>query len=234
MTARVSRPATTASAPAGPRSPAQAMTRMLRHAVQPMIVLNIAAPFAAYEVLTGRGASELTALAVGSAFPVAGIVLAAVRSHRLEWIAVVSLATILVGLVAGVLFHNAQFLLVKDSILSGAVGLAFLASLAAPRPLLFVFGRQMAGGPDSAARDAYERQWTRAGFRDSCRRMTAVWGLALIAEASLRVALSFLISPATLMLISPLLAAAVFGPLAAWSLHRRSARLRAQRAVPTA
>jgi hypothetical protein len=85
-----------------------------------------------------------------------------------------------------------------------------------------------------AARAGYERQWTSAGFRDSSRRMTAVWGLALIADASLRVALSFLISPATLMLISPLLTATVFGSLAAWSLHRRSARLRAQRAVPTA
>lgn len=51
--------------------------------------------------------------------------------------------------------------------------------------------------------------------------MTVVWGLGMLGEATARVVLAFLIPPAALLAISPLLAAAFFGPLAAWTLYRR-------------
>jgi hypothetical protein len=225
MATTIPTPAPAAGIPATTGSPVGSMGRMLRHAVSPTVVLNIAAPFASYEILTSSGLSELTALAVGSVFPLAGIAMAAVRSRRLEWIGVASLAGIMVGLLGGLLFGSAEFLLVKDSIITGGIGLVFLASLLAARPLVFVLGRQMPGADPAA----FERQWSSAQFRHGCRQTTAVWGLALIAEAGLRIALSFLIPPATLILISPLLATAVFAPLALWTIRRRAAR---QRPVP--
>lgn len=212
---------------AGTGSAVSPVRRMVRHAVSPTVLLNIAAPFASYEVLTRAGFSELTALAVGSLFPLAGIALAALRSRRLEWIGIASLAGIMVGLLGGLLLHSAEFLLVKDSIITGGIGLVFLASLLAARPLVFVLGRQISGTDPVAM----QRQWNSdAGFRRSCRQMTTVWGVALIGEAGLRIGLSVLIPPATLLLLSPVLAAAVFAPLALWTLRRRAAR---QRTVPT-
>lgn len=51
------------------------------------------------------------------------------------------------------------------------------------------------------------------GFRARMRQMTVVWGVALLDETSLRVVLAFLISPAVLLAISPLLAPTVIGPV---------------------
>ena len=59
-----------------------------------------------------------------------------------------------------------------------------------------------------------------------------VWGLGMLGEATVRVVLAFLIAPATLLAISPLLAAAFLGPLAAWTLHRRRAAISAPEDSP--
>lgn len=211
-----------ATATATGRMNAAAALRLARHLLQPMILLTVAAPLLAYEILTALGLSELTALAAGSLFPLVGLLIGAVRSRRLEWFALASLAGIAIGLTGGFLLHSAQFLLVKDSIITGGIGLVFLASLATSRPLIYIFARQMAADP--AARDRFEQRWTRQPqLRASITVMTGVWGVGLLAEAGLRVGLSFLLTPATLLAISPLLAAAVFAPLAIWTLRRRAA-----------
>jgi len=45
--------------------------------------------------------------------------------------------------------------------------------------------------------------------------------VVLIAEAATRIVLSFVVSPGILLVISPLLAAVAFGPLALWTLRQR-------------
>ncbi len=76
--------------------------------------------------------------------------------------------------------------------------------------------------PGSITASELEQRWSRSPkFRARMRQMTVVWGLGLLGEATVRVVLAFLTPPATLLAISPLLAAAFFGPLAAWTLHRR-------------
>lgn len=196
-------------------------------AMRGSLLLNVAAPFVSYEIMTRHGGSELTALAVGSIFPVLGIGIAAIRRRRLDWIGLISLAAMVVGLVGALVFVNPRFLLLKDSITTATVGLAFLASLAAPRPLIFVLARQM-NSSDPSARAALDRRWSSSPqARRRIRRFTAAWGLALIGEAALRAALSYLVAPATLVLVSPLLAAAVFGGMAAWSIRGYRAHARA-------
>ena len=51
--------------------------------------------------------------------------------------------------------------------------------------------------------------------------MTVVWGVVVLGEGSLRAELAFLISRAALLAISSLLAAAVIGPVASWTLDQR-------------
>jgi hypothetical protein len=51
------------------------------------------------------------------------------------------------------------------------------------------------------------------------RPMTAIWGIAFIGEATVRVALSFVLEPAVLMTVSPGLPIAVFGPLGLWTMQ---------------
>lgn len=180
------------------------------------LLVNALAPFATYEILTARGVSELTALAAGALFPLTAVAVSAVRTRRLDPFAAVTLASIAVGLIGGLVFDSPHFLLVKESVITAAIGLAFLGSLAARRPLIFMFARRMVGDP--AAR---EQRWSQPQGRRRFRIVTLVWGVALVAEAALRIALSFLVAPGVLMLVSPLLAVVTLGSVAAWTLRSR-------------
>ncbi|MDT7618280.1 MAG: hypothetical protein QOF00_5727 [Pseudonocardiales bacterium] len=195
----------------------------LRRAAAPALLLNILAPLAAYELLTALGSSQLVALAVGSVFPAAGIAATALRTRRVDGTALVSLSAIVVGLAGGLLFHSAWFLLVQGAFLTGTIGVVFLASLAASRPLVFVIGRQLAA---AAERPAFEGLWASPGHRAGMRRMTAIWGAALVVHAACVIALSFVLTPGAVMVASPLLAVVLIGPVGVWTVRRRAARMR--------
>lgn len=192
---------------------------LLRKAAHPTVLCNAVAPFVTYQVFTAYGASEVAALSVASVFPLVAVTTAAVRTRRLDWIGVLSMASIALGMVSALVLHDPHVLLVKDSLVSGGLGLAYLGSLLASRPLIFVFARQLR---ITGTAQELDQRWSQsAGFREWMRLLTVVWGLAMLGEATLRTVLAFLIPPGALLAISPLLAAAVFGPLIAWTFHRR-------------
>jgi hypothetical protein len=209
------------------------LVRALRWGLHPSLLLNTAAPLAAYSLLTRHGLTTLQALIAAAVFPAFGIVLTAARARRVDLIGGLSLATIALGILGGLVFQDSRFLLVKDSMVTGVLGLACLVSLLLPRPLIFVLGRQFNAGHDRTRLDLYDRLWRSEEFRARSRRTTFIWGVALMAEASTRVALSFVIAPGALLAISPLLAVAVFGPLAIWTMRRLRTRglLTVQRAA---
>jgi intracellular septation protein A len=187
---------------------------LARRSIHPALWLSVGGPLASYQVLTSHGVATTNALLVGAAFPLVTIAAKAIRTRRLDMIGLLSLTAIAVGVLGTLLFHNAHILLVKDSLLTGALGLACLGSLFTTRPLLAVLAGQFAAGAGGS------RQSRSAS---GLRRLTLVWGLTLLSEAALRVALSFVLSPALLMTISPLVAVAVFGPVAFWTMRRRAA-----------
>ena len=182
----------------------------------PEILLGAVAPFVSYQVATWLGASELAALSWGAVFPLAGIALGFAR-RRFDVISATSLAAIVVGLGGALLLHSARFLLVKDSLVSATIGLAFLGSLLAARPLIFVIGR--ARSPERAA--VFDARWADPAFRRALRVMTAVWGGVLLAEAATRIVLSLVVAPGVLLAISPLLTLVFLGSVGVWTVRRR-------------
>ena len=203
----VDMPATTSTATSG---------AVLSRIGSPEILLGAVAPFVSYQVATWLGASELAALSWGAVFPLAGIALGFAR-RRFDVISATSLAAIVVGLGGALLLHSARFLLVKDSLVSATIGLAFLGSLLAARPLIFVIGRSRS--PERAA--VFDARWADPAFRRALRVMTAVWGGVLLAEAATRVALSLAIAPGALLAVSPLLTLVFLGAVGLWTVRRR-------------
>lgn len=195
----------------------------LRLLVHPTLLLNVGAPIAAYELLTNVGASEVAGLLVASIFPLVAVALSAFRAQRLDVIGALSLAAIVLGVVGTLFLHDPRLLLVKDSVITGGLGLAFLGSVLTARPLLFVIAREMTAGSDPAKLQRYDDLWASASYQRHSRQATVIWGLALVSEAIARVVVSFVVPPTVLVAVSPLLAAAVFGPLALWTIRRRQA-----------
>lgn len=197
---------------------------------QPAVLLNVIAPVAAYRILAGRGmpATDALALALAAVFPAAGALRSLTRERRLDPFAALALIAIAIGLVAGLVFHAGRILLVKESITSGVLGLLCLGSLFAGRPLIFGLRRRLYVGADSAGQADYESSWGLPGVRAEARRTTALWGWALLAEAALRVLLSYVLPTATMVTVSPLIAVAVLGPLGVATLRPRPAASQVQ------
>jgi uncharacterized membrane protein (UPF0136 family) len=193
--------------------------QLLRHAANPTLVFGIVAPFAVYELLSGR-TSEVTALAVGAVFPAAATLWTLVRTRRPDPIALMTLGGIVLGLLGALVFDSPLFLLLKESAVTGTIGLVFLGSLLVARPLTFALGRSMMA-TTSAERSAYDATWDVPGVRAGDRRTTLEWGAALVLDAGLRTVLAFVLAPGTLLAVSPFVAAAVIGPVALVTFRRR-------------
>lgn len=183
----------------------------------PSPLVNAVAPFVAYQLLRHFGLLTLTALALISAFPLGGLILAWARNRHLDGIGLVTLVVIATGLAALVLSQDPRLYLVSVSFSAGAFGAVCLASLGLRRPLMFYFGRQLSSGDDPVRLAEYDNLWRSPRSRSTLRVITLVWGLAYLVEAAARALVAWT-QPAGLGLIaSPLLAYGVLGLVLVWT-----------------
>ena len=189
------------------------------------IVFNVALPLLTYFLLTGAGWSAVAALLTSGVWPAAeSLVVLAVRRH-IDEIGVIALIFILLGVVAGVGFNSARLVLVKESAVTGLFGVVVLGSLLLPRPLMFYFGRKFATDGSAESVAYWNGLWRYPSFRRTQRVISVVWGVAFLAEAGLRIALSYALSTSAMAVVSSILPLAVLGGLIAWTLaYGRRAR----------
>ncbi|MEV7670340.1 VC0807 family protein [Streptomyces sp. NPDC088752] len=204
------------------------------------IGLNVVAPILTYDILTeDHGWSEFGALLVSGVWPVLDSAVMVAWRRKVDEFAVVSLVFLVITAVVSLVgAHTARALLIKDSGVTGLFGLLCLATLLAPRPLMFYFGRKFAtdGTPESAA--WWNGLWQFDGFRSTMRTITLVWGVGYLAEALVRIVLAYALSTSVMVVLSPVLIYATLGALAlwtAWFSRRRAAEgARRQAAAETA
>ncbi|MEW2433477.1 VC0807 family protein [Streptomyces caniferus] len=201
------------------------------------IGLNVVAPIITYNMLRDHGWSEFAALLGGSAWPVLESVVHLAWRRRLDEFAVVTLTFLALTAVVSLLgAHSSRALLVKDSGVTGLFGLLCLATLLAPRPLMFYFGRKFATDGTAESTAWWNGLWQFEGFRTTIRTMTAVWGVSYCLEAVARIALAYTLSTDTMVVLSPVLTYVVLGLLAVWTAMygKRSRRKGEERAAAAA
>ncbi len=211
-----------------PPAPPASDPRARRRAVLRDIGVNAVLPYAVFLLLRRYGLDVVPALAISAVFPAASVILGAVLRHRVEAIGLVVLAASGAGIIGGLWFTSPLLLLAKGSFITGMVGTLFLASLLARRPLVF---HAVAAGRDEAARARYAALWDLLpAFRRLMRRMTAIWGIALYAEASLRLLLIKLLPIAVFLPVSEAMWMSFFALMMAWSWRYGRARMERLRA----
>ncbi|MFD7625212.1 VC0807 family protein [Streptomyces sp. NPDC059851] len=182
------------------------------------IGLNVVAPIITYHQLRDHGWSEFAALLASGAWPVLDSAIHVAWRRKLDEFAIVTLVfmaiTAVVSLVGA---HSARALMVKDSCVTGLFGLLCLATLLAPRPLMFYFGRKFATDGTRESTAWWNGLWQFEGFRRTMNVMTTVWGVAYLAEAGVRIALAYVLSTDTMVVLSPILIYGVLGALALWT-----------------
>lgn len=180
--------------------------------------LNVVAPIVTYNALRDHGFSEFAALLISSAWPVLDGAVHIAWRRRLDELAIVTLVFIVItAVVSTVGAHSARALLIKDSCVTGLFGVLCLATLLAPRPLMFYLGRKFATDGTEASTAWWNGLWHVDGFRRAMMTMTTVWGVAYCIESAVRVVLSYTLRTDTMVVLSPVLIYAVLGSLGTWT-----------------
>lgn len=196
------------------------------------LLINAGLPLAAYLLLTRFGFSTVAALLVGAAFPAVAAVIGIVRERRAGALSIIALLATVMSAVGALLFTSPLLLLARGSLVTGVIGLAFLISLASRRPLVF---HVVASGRDAAGRQRMETLWeNEAAFRRLMTRLTLLWAIGLLGEASARLLLLGILPLPVFLPTSEVLWIGFFALMTAWS-WRYGNRIRATFPVsPTA
>ncbi|MEU9121698.1 VC0807 family protein [Streptomyces sp. NPDC048506] len=194
------------------------------------LALNVAAPIITYNALHDQGWSEFAALLASGVWPVLDSAVHIVWRRRLDEFAIVTLVFLVITAVVTLVGpHSALALLVKDSAVTGLFGLLCLATLLAPRPLMFYFGRKFATDGTAASTAWWNGLWQFEGFRRTVRTMTTVWGVAYCLEAAVRIVLASMLNTDTMVTLSPILIYGVLGGLVVWTVrYGKQARRRGE------
>ncbi len=150
------------------------------------------------------------------------------RRRRIDLIAALALAGIAVSMVAVFIGGNPRVLLIRESFLTGALGVACFASLLFfSRPLMFYFGRYFETGDEPAKVAAFNAMWQYPYFRHVIRLITVVWGVAYTGEFLLRVVMASTLPIPIVVAISPVVFAAITVATILWTFaYARWARQR--------
>lgn len=222
------------------------------------LLINFILPWLVYRYGVGRY-GESGALILSAVPPLAWSGIELLRFRRIDALSVMVLAGIVLSLAALMLGGSPRMLLMRESLISGLVGLVFLLSLAMKKPLIFYLARATVArearqaaivtaakaatsqpGPDAGAdpvahpgANRLDQLWRdQPAFVRSMRMMSLVWGLGLVGETALRAWMAWTWPVERFLLISPILSYGIFGALIAWTFLYRLRLRRGQAAVP--
>lgn len=194
------------------------------------IVVNAVLPYVTYLLLTRYGVATVPALVAGAVFPATATVVGMIRSGRVEALGIIVLVATAASVVGALWFTSPYLVLAKGSLITGFLGLIFLASLAANRPLIYYAAL---AGQDEATRQSADALWqAEPGYRHLMRRLTLVWGIAMIGEAGLRLMLIPFVPIAIFLPMSEIMWFGFFAVMMAWS-WRYGRHMMAAREVET-
>ncbi|WP_410598870.1 VC0807 family protein [Amycolatopsis sp. lyj-90] len=182
-----------------------------------LLLWDVALPLAAYYGLRLAGQSEQVSLLAGAAIAAFRIAWAAVRDRSFDGFAALLAGVLGVGLVLSLFTGDARFLLLKESFGTATAGIVLLVSCFSRTPMMLIAVR---AGSSVAKRAEIDRLAGEVpGFRRAFTRMSAVWGVALLLEAVVRVPLVYTLSADVMNGLSVVLLIAVIGGLSLWSVR---------------
>ncbi|NMM01054.1 hypothetical protein HHL24_24320 [Paraburkholderia sp. RP-4-7] len=196
------------------------------------LAVNFLLPWLAYRLALPH-LGETGALIASAVPPIVWSLIELVRFRRVDALSVMVVAGIVLSVAAMALGGSPRMLLLRESLVSGAVGVVFLLSLPMRRPLIFYLARatvarEMEGG---AAR--FETLWSeRPALVSAMRFMTLVWGVGLTGETALRAWMALTWPIERFLVVSPFIGYGIYGALTLWTLwYRKTMRSRVEARV---
>ena len=176
---------------------------------------DVGLPVLGYYALHLAGVNDFIALLVASLLAAARIGWVAVRERELNPFATVMLVVFGIGLVLAFVSGDPRFLLLKNSIVTGVLGLVFLGTTLFGTPLTLAASQSFQPARKAELRDEYD---TDPHVRRGHRLSSIVWGVGLLAEALIRVPLVFLLPIDVMVALGEVMTIAVIAGLLAWNI----------------
>jgi hypothetical protein len=214
------------STQAGPTTPQKASRMATILSLVSSIAINVALPLLLYLVLKSfTSASDFLALVISGVPPTIESIVGVIRRKRIDLLAGIVLASIVISLILVALGSSPKVYLVRESFFTTAFGLAFLVSLLFPRPFSFYFSRYFATGNHPENIPWFDSLWQYRQFRHIMRVVTVVWGVGLLFEAALRTFLVIVLNIEQFLIVSPFVLYGMIGSLVVWMfLYSRQGR----------
>lgn len=145
------------------------------------------------------------------------------RFSRVDALSALVLLGIALSLIVMALGGSARLLLLRESLVSGAIGVVFLVSLAFRTPVVFYLARATVAREREYGQEHFVALWhERPRLRWSIRMMTLVWGVGLSAETVLRGWLAWHWPIERYLVVSPVISYGIYGGLTLWTVWYRA------------
>jgi hypothetical protein len=191
-------------------------------------LINFIMPFTIYS-FAHAPLGEVRALLASSAPPIIWSVVEFVRHHRVDALSLLVMSGIGLSLLAMIGGGGVKFLQLREKLVTGVIGLAFVGSAVVGKPLIYELARATKRRKSASEVEEFEALQAYAGFRRTMVVMTWVWGLGLLADVAVSVALVFELSIREYLIVNPVLGYGTMGALSLWTfLYGQRARRRGE------
>jgi hypothetical protein len=191
-------------------------------------LVNFILPFVIYSYAEAP-LGEVRALLASSVPPIAWSLAEFARNRRVDAVSMLVLAGIALSLLAMLGGGGAKFLQLREKLVTGAIGLAFLVSAPIGKPLVYELARANMRRKSEGEAQQFEALQVHAAFRRTMMVMTLVWGLGLVADVAVGVVLVFTLSIRAYLIVNPILSYGTMGALTLWTfLYGQRARRRGE------
>lgn len=191
-------------------------------------LVNFILPFVIYTCAEAP-LGEVRALLASSAPPILWSLVEFARHRRVDALSVLVVSGIALSLLAMLGGGGARFLQLREKLVTGVIGLAFLGSALIGKPLIYELARASMRRKSESEAEQFEMLQVHAGFRRTMTIMTIVWGLGLLADVAISVMLVFALSIRGYLIVNPILGYGTMGALSLWTfLYGQRARRRGE------
>lgn len=179
-------------------------------------LVNFILPFVIYNFAEAP-LGEVRALLASSAPPILWSLVEFARHRRLDALSVLVVSGIALSLLAMLGGGGVRFLQMREKLVTGVIGLAFLGSALIGKPLIYELARSSMRRKSEGEGQKFEALQIHAAFRRTMTVMTVVWSLGLLADVAVSVVLVFVLSIREYLIVNPILGYGTMGTLALWT-----------------
>jgi hypothetical protein len=165
------------------------------------IVINGVIPVFVYNLLLNYF-SSFVSLLMATLIPLGDNLYNILKYRKADAFGLFMLTGFVFSLLAFLLGGDERLILLRESMVTGLLGLIFIGSLFVAKPLIYYFGIRFSASDKDDMQGKFAKNWELPYFRFVIRVMTVIWGIALLGEAIIKTVLVYKLSITGFLAIS--------------------------------